>query len=778
MSIVVNRELKPDDDNWHKSNLNQRSHSGMLNSEVALSTNSDEGGLDFGQVFNAIQRRIRIVLVINILVIGATIVWNRTRPPAYEGSFKILIEPVTAEGQVVSAVTGSQTSVEAQDLGGAQSSKTTLDYPTQIQLLLSSKILLPVVEKLKPAYPQTSYETLKTSLSIGRLKETSETKILEVRYASRSEKETKQVLTLVSTAYVQYSLSERQTNVRRAIKFVDNQLPNIKTQVSDLESALQTFREKNQLIDPTTLGSQVGAQMSNTKQEQQTTQVELAKARQLYRSLEQQTQLQPNSAEAASVLSEAPGYQQLVKQIQDIDVELKSLSADLTDEHPKIVSLREKRKELLPLLEAKSNTTLGSNLSQSIPNAQSLPYQNALRQDLSKQFIAAATQVKVLEAKLKSLDEASQILAIETSQLPVISRQYENLQRQLKIATEQLSKFLQKREELMINAARQEVPWELIASPAVREISSSGLLKDLALGSILGLLLGSGVALLVDKMNDVVYSLKDLREELNIAILGMIPEREDERKSLKNANTTQDRRVPSLSEGDDISTNSHYRFSPFIESFRALNSQIRLLNPDAPIRSLVVSSSLPDEGKTTISIQLAQAAAAMGQRVLLVNADLRKPTNLQTPEDRHSNNDLIPGLTDIIAGTSQLMDTVQLLPGEENLYILLAGSVALDPTSILSSKRMRDLMENCQHNFDLVIYDTVPLNFADSLLLIPHTDGLLMVTRLGKVHREVLRNSLRTLAVSKVPVLGLVVNMVSDSQSSGAYYNNRQTATV
>ncbi|AFY96778.1 GumC family protein [Chamaesiphon minutus] len=765
MSIVV----KPGEDNGQESHLNRQSHSGMLNADT-LGTNSDEGGLDFSQVFGAIQRRIRIVIAITILATGATIVWNRTRPPAYEGSFKVLIEPVTVEGQVVSAVTGTRASVEAQDLDGAHSSKTTLDYPTQIQLLLSSKILLPVATKLKPTYPQISYEKLKASLTIGRLKDTTETKILEVRYASRSENETKQVLNLVSNAYIQYSLSERQTNVRRAIKFVDDQLPNVKTQVSYLESALQNFREKNQLIDPTTLGSQLGVQMSNTKQEQQTTQVELAKAKQLYRSLEQQLQLQPKSAEAASVLSEAPGYQQLVKQIQDIDVELEGLSAELTDEHPKIISLREKRKKLLPLLQAKSDSLLGSNLSQSTPNAQSLPYQNALRQDLSKQFIAVATQVKVLEAKLKSLNEASQILATETGKLPIISRQYENLQRQLKIATEQLSKFLQKREELMINAARQEVPWEIIAAPSVGAVSSSGLLKDVVLGSILGLLIGSGAALVVDKMNDVIYSIKDLREEINIAILGLIPQREDERKALKHANSRKDKGIlPPLSEDDEIV--HHYRFSPFIESFRALNSQLRLLNPDLPIRSLVVSSALPNEGKTTIAIQLAQAAAAMGQRVLLVNADLRKPS-LQNLVDRHHNRETLEGLTDVIAGTTKLMDTVQLLPGETNLFVLLAGSVTLDPTSILSSKKMQELVQNCEHNFDLVIYDTVPLNFADSLLLIPQTDGLLMVTRLGKVHREALRNALRTLEVSKVAVLGTVVNMVDDPGIVANYGQN------
>ena len=770
MSIDHRQDLKSG-----KANLPESSQPKALNPAVGSSTNSEEGGLDLDRIFKAIQRRLWIVLVANVVTIAAAMSLNRTRPHVYEGSFKILIEPVTAEGQVVSSLKGTQTSVEDQDLGSAQSSKTTLDYPTQIQLLLSDKILHPTFQKLKSSDPKLSYEVLKSSLSINRIKDTAETKILEVRYSSRSANETKQVMNLVADAYIQYSLSERQTNVRRAIKFVDSQLPNVKTQVRDLELALQNFREQNQLIDPTTLGNQLGDRMSSTQQEQLTTQVELTKAKQLHQSLQQQIQLQPRSAEAASVLSEAPGYQQLVKQLQDIDIELESLSAELTDEHPKIVSLREKRKKILPLLETKATNLLGSNLSRSIPNVQSLPYQNALRQDLSKQFITVATQVQVLEAKLKKLNESSQMLAQETSQLPLISREYENIQRQLKIATEQLSKFLQKREELMINAARQEVPWELIASPSVKQVSSSNLVTDLLLSSIVGSLLGTGVALLLETKNNIIYSLRDLNEELTISILGMIPQREDEQTALNNDRMLKTKDVSYMfTDEDERNTKTRYQFSPFIESFRALNSQIRLLSPDLAIRSLVISSSLPDEGKTTVAIQLAQAAVAMGQRVLLVNADLRKP-NLKIP--RHSNNDLIYGLTDIIAGTSELMDTVQLLPGEENLYILLPGSVALDPTSILGSKKMHDLMGKCHHNFDLVIYDTVTLNFADPLLLIPQTDGLLMVTRLGKVDREVLRNSLRTLEVSRVSVLGLVVNMTNDSQSSGEYYT-RKVATV
>jgi polysaccharide biosynthesis transport protein len=727
----------------HANALDFSAPSAITTANVVSRNHSEEGGLDLGRVVKTLQRQIWIIILANILMTGAAIAWNRTRPPAYEGSFKILIEPATAEGQVVSSLKGNQTSIEEQDLSSANS-KVTLDYPTQIQILLSDKTLMPVVQQLQSYYPETSYANLRSALTVSRFKEQSDTKILEVKYLSRTSNETKQVMNLVSRAYIQYSLTERQTNVRRAMQFVDSQLPKIQTQVRELEIALQSFRETNQLIDPVTMGSQIGSQNGSVQQELITTQIELAKTRQLYNSLEKQLQLQPNDAEAASVLSEAPGYQQLVKQLQDIDVELQTQSANLTDENPKIVLLREKRARLLPLVQQQAGAALGDNLSRRTTNVQALPYQNGLRQDLSKQFITAATQIQVLEAKLNSLNLASQKLSIQTGQLPVISRQYENLQRRLKTATEQLSKFLQKREELMINAARQEVPWELIAPPSVKAVSSSGLVKDLLLGLSIGSLLGAGIAILREKMNDVVYSVKDLREELNLSVLGTIPDINEERKLL----SSQKGRKEQLTSG--------YQFSPFTEAFRALNSQIRLLHPDSPIKSLVISSSLPNEGKSTIALHLAQAAAAMGQRVLLVNADMRKVSPQQL-----ANKNLIEGLTDVIAGTTHLMDAIQLLPGEDSLYILTAGSTVMDPTSILGSNKMRNLMEICKHNFDLVIYDTVPLSFADSLLLIPQTDGLLMVARLSKVHREDLRNSLSMLDVSRVAVLGLVVNMAN-----------------
>jgi polysaccharide biosynthesis transport protein len=724
-----------------------------------------EGGLDVGRIFDILRRRARVIAGVTVVVVGLVIVWNRTRPPVYDGSFKMLIEPVTAEGQVVSSLNGAQGGGAALDETSGQSPGGGLDYPTQIEILRSPKLLTPIIQKVRATDPNFSYGEAINNLLITQVQGQQAktiTKILEIHFQGDSPSTVEQTINLISQRYVQYSLSERQSNVRRAVEFVDGQLPKVQSQVRTLESALQTFRERNQLTDPTSLGSQLSSQLAGNQQQLSANQLELEKTKQLYRSLAQQLQLQPRSAEAASILSETPDYQVLVRQRQDLNVELETLSATLTPENPKIVELKEKISKLEPLIQEKANSVLGKSLAGIVPDARNLPFQSSLRQGLNKQYLDSVIQLQVLESQQKALLAARQGLVRQNIQVPLISRQYEDLQRKLKIASDQLSKFLQVRQDLMINAARQEVPWEIISTPQVQKIASSSLPAAIALGTILGAILGTGIALMLESINNVIHTVKDLRTEIGIPILGMIPRQNSLPQSMSN------------DEEFNREWNVRYRFSPFIESFRSLNSQIRLLRPDFPIRSLVISSSLPEEGKTTVATQLARAAAAMGQRVLLIDTDLRKPSlqELIAQESRG-------GLTDVITEGLDMMDAIQVLPEQENLHLLFAGSVALDPTSLLGSKKMSQFMDKCRAKFDLVIYDATPLSFADPLLLIPQTDGLLMVAQLGRIHRETLRNTMRTLEIAKIPMLGIVANMVSDAQfSAGIPYGINKTARI
>lgn len=740
----------------------------------------DEGGLNLGQLFGAIRRRLPIVVFVTAAVAVSTLYWSRTRPSSYQGQFRILIEPVTAESEVVSAISGANPSVQSQELGNTQASQTVLDYPTQIQILLSPQILGPIVESLKGKYPDLTTGQLARNLSIERVTENKAiTKILQVQLSSGDAESAKDILEVVAEQYKNYSVSERQTNLRRAIQFVDQQLPKVEGQVRQFEQLLQRFREQYQLLDPATFGGQVSSQAGAIQGQLAENQIELMQTRQLYTTLQQQLQLSPATAEAATVLTESPSYQKLQSQLQEIESQLAIKSAELTSNHPEVVDLRAQRNKLLPLINQAARTSLGRNLSRSIPDTAALPYQNSLRQGLSKQFVDAAIQLQVLEAKRQGILGAQRSLQQKMGQLPAITRQYENLQRKLQIANETYRKFLEKREELLINAARNEVPWELLGDPSVKTITNANLSRDLALGTMLGLLLGIGIAILLDKTNDAIHSLQDLRAEVKRPILGIIPQQKqleeipflssesDLLKSETGLSLLERSEQPSILNNEQFSLASlgnfankkasEYSYSPFLEAFRSLYSQLHLLNPDLPISSLVISSCSPQEGKTTTSMHLAQAAAAMGRRVLLVDADLRAPSLSRVLNLPNS-----PGLSDLMATEGNLQSTIHPLPGTENLFVLTAGMLPSDPTRILASQKMQKLMGVFDEQFDLVIYDCPPLNLADPTIIAPQTDGLMVVAQLGSVPRSLLKESLRMLEIAQIPILGVVANGIKN----------------
>ncbi len=729
--------------------------------ETLPEVETNEGGLELGRLLEAIWRRKLVVLGVTSVVLALTILWDRTRSPSYQGYFELLVEPATVESQVVSSLRGQDTNLEDQGTETSANSKSTLDYSTQIQILRSKKLLSNVIDQFQDRYPEFSYETLAGALTIERIKNPEDTKVLQISYLSDSAEQTEQIINSLSEIYLNYSYNERVTNTRRAVRFIESQLPSVQNQVRTLESKLQAFRERYQLIEPSELSNQVAGRLGENQQQILATQVELVEAKQRYKQLEGQLSLQPKSIVAASVLSDAPDYQQLVRQLQETDVELESLRSDLNEDHPKVISMKERRARLLPLIERKSTATLGKTLASQVEDPLSLPYQSSLRQDLSKQFVNTAVQIQVLESKLSGLKTVETYLSRQNAQLPAISREYDNLKLRLQIATDQLNNFLYRREEMMVNAARQEVPWELLKTPTVFQISSASLLKNIFLGTALGLLLGVGAALLIDRANNVFYSLEELRKALGMAILGIIPESEAPPLSCLEDS------MP-IVEGSDSSnaSKSRYRLLLFAESFRLLYSQIRFLNPDHPVRSMVLSSPISGEGKSTIGYLLAKAAAAMGQRVLFVDADLRKP-----PSQKYLQESTELGLTDIISQDVDASSLIQQSGDHVNLFTLSSGVVPLDPTSLLASQKMKELMASFHNSFDFVVYDTSPLVFADSLLLTPETDGVLLVTRLGKTSRDGLKNALNNLSLAKAPVLGCVANSVDVNRiSTHDYY--------
>ncbi len=202
--------------------------------------------------------------------------------------------------------------------------------------------------------------------------------------------------------------------------------------------------------------------------------------------------------------------------------------------------------------------------------------------------------------------------------------------------------------------------------------------------------------------------------------------------------------------------------------FRSLNTNIWLLGSESDLKSFVVSSPSRGDGKSTIAVHLAQAAAAMGQRVLIVDADLRRPQ-----VHRQLNIENEQGLSNVLATGLSLEEAIQPIPQWENLSVLTAGDIPPDPTRLLASGRMQQIMDQLRASdtFDIVIYDTPPMaNFADARILGTLTNGIIMVVRVGKTDRSTVKHTLDDLKMANVPLLGFVSNAVQRG-GLGSYYD-------
>jgi polysaccharide biosynthesis transport protein len=690
--------------------LKSEKYSHPLSQASFTQLNDDEGGLNLGQVGAVLRRRLLFIAGTTALVATAAVLKAETDPPVFQGTFDILTKPVTGEDKALANI--PQTINSQERVAPPESSLT----QTTIAVLQSPRVLAPIVEKLQVQYPEITYDTLVDDLTIS----SSRQNILNVGYVNSDPTLVSDVLRLLSEAYLQYSLQERQSEVEVAIQFVNREKQPLEKSLKYWQEQLRNLRLDNNLIEPVQKAQELSAQLTSLRQQRIENRVQLDQMVARYEELQRELAQDPGERAGNSLLSDNPRYQKILDQIQAADIAAKQQSAVFTDENPAMMTLRQRKESLLPLLA-----------------------QEEAR--VQKDF---QSRIQELTARDRSLNEKINTAYSEVRQLATISRNYDNIQRELQIANAALTQFTSKQQALQIEKAQKQQPW-LLLDPQMTKVNepvaiSDSAKRNLALGGILGLLLGIGGALVVDKLSNIFYSSQELKDATRLPLLGIVPLKKELEVMTKD---NVSRGVPN-SDG-----------ASFFEVFRSLYTNILLLGSDTPIRSLVISSAAQGDGKSTIATQLAQAAAAMGQRVLLVDANLRAPS-------LHNRVGLmnIQGLTDVISQDLDWHNVIEPSPLEENMFVMPAGPIPPDSVRLLASQKMHNLMEELQVSFDLVIYDTPPLlGFADAYLLAANTDGLVLVAGLGKLKRTALQQALEQIQISGTPLLGLVANKSKDA---------------
>ena len=269
-------------------------------------------------------------------------------------------------------------------------------------------------------------------------------------------------------------------------------------------------------------------------------------------------------------------------------------------------------------------------------------------------------------------------------------------------------------------------------------------LRNLGLGIVLGLLLGIGMAVLRELLDSSISSTEDIAEVTASPVLGHIrvdsgAVKQEPESMLRTA-------------------------TPWAEAFRVLRTNMQFVEVDAEQRVFVVSSALPGEGKSTIVSNLAITLAMAGQRVALVDADLRRPELAG-----RLGLDQSVGTTSVLIGKASLADAMQAY-ADTQLHVLTSGPRPPNPSELLQSDAMRDLMAELRATYDVVLIDSPPLlPVTDAALLAAQADGLLAVIRHGKTSRDQLRHALERVEQVDAKCVGVVINLAPTKQGGRTY---------
>lgn len=719
----------------------------------------DEEKSDF---FKVLWKRAIAVLGVTTAVTAGVYLWTINLTPEYKGSFQILVEtpPQTSPPQPPENEGSLDSNLEK---------KSDLDYYSQLEILQSPKLMSGILKGIQTRYPEVTYDSLfnkktgqtfweKDTLAIKPLKQT---RIFEVSYQGAEPQKVQFVLEKIAEGYLKYSLPKDVQDQTREekLKLIQEQIAILEKKIPPIKQGIEKLQQQYNFIDPQLQTQYLSQQRSELQAQKLETQSQLLQQESQYQALQKQLGLKPEQALLASALTQSPNYQGLLQELLKLETEIAIESARFKGTAPQIQALLDQRSQILPLLEKEAKNVLGSNSNQVDPNI--IRFQDSIRMGMIQQLVVAANNIEMLKVRNEVLEKATQQFNQYYQVFPQVLGQYNDLQQQLKTSNTQLTELTNKFQEMKLQVVPKvkSEPWELIAPPRIPSNINGELITvspnvplNLALGGLAGLFLGVITAQILERLNNVYRTTHEVTDSISLPLLGVIP-------ASNEALILPGSVAPAI----DISDLTYPACSPFQEAFRALNTNLRLLNPEGSVRSCVITSATPADGKSTIAMNLAQGAAAMGQRVLLVDADLRCPRIHSLLE---ITNQL--GLTNILTQKLEFKTVIKQVASEANLSVLTAGEFYPDPTRLLSSKPMQELMKQLQESFDLIIYDTAPiLGLADANLLAPHTDGLMMVVGLGKTDREAFSLALREISTAGVPVLGMVAN--GDKQETHYY---------
>ncbi|MBM0741084.1 polysaccharide biosynthesis tyrosine autokinase [Phormidium sp. CLA17] len=722
----------------------------------------------YGQIFAILLRRRFWVLGMLVAAIGVAALQTIRQAPTYVSSMQLLIESNYQGKPNLDRDSGLENEFSDANVQ--------VDTATQINVMQSSELLRRAMVLLRSDYPDinpddpNSVAGFKGTIDITQItqrtgKENVATKIFQIVHNGNDPVETQKALEALKKVYLDYNLEQQKLRLTKGLAFVNEQLPQVKNKMQQAESALKQFRQNQELIDPDLQAKVQTEGLLRVQQEQQTNQVQLRELRSRYTSLQQQLALSSQDAIALSRLSQSIRYQNLLNEIQKTELLLEQQRLRFKDQTPFVQQLKNQRQRQLSLLQTEIRRVLGTSSAISNGNPEQLLSQGQfgnLDQTLVGQLVESQVNLQAAQARERSLATIQQQLRAELVRFPQLLAEYGRLQPEVELSQETLKQLLKAQQDIGLEIARGGFDWQVVEDPQLGAKTGPSLMRNLMLGAVAGLMLGGAAAFARESADDAVHSSDDLKKQVPVPLLGMVPELTIEATDDMPLLSLPFSKSRSLSPGID----RVIQWQPFRESLDLLYQNIQLLGREQPFKSLVITSALAGEGKSTIILGLAISAARLHQRVLLIDADLRRPSLhklLNLPNDR--------GLSNLLTSDRPIPQQVDTQDSNlrSNISVVTAGPTPTDPAKLLSSQRMRQVMATFEQNYDLVLLDAPPvLGMVDSMLIGACCNGVIIVGRIERVTRLELTQT--TQMLNQLNVIGVVANGASHQTRNDRHY--------
>lgn len=751
----------------------------MANSNLITVPETDPG---YGQLFAILIRRRLWLIGVFCLILAIATVKAFTTKPIYRSSLQLLVEP-NYQGKEQDGQNGTDKQIVDPNIE--------VDSVTQLSLMQSSQLLQNALNMLKPEYSDLTIKDMKKTLSVTQLQgqggET-KTKIFEATYTDNDPVKTQKVLQAVRQVYLDYNREQQKLRLTKGLAFIDNQLPSVRQSVAQSEAALEQFRKNQHLIDPEVQSKALTDALNTLQQERKNNQAQYQELLATYNTLQQQIASSPKQAVASSRLSQSTRYQTLLNEIQKTDLAIAEQRRRFTDDNPVIQKLLFQRQQQLALLHTEGQRSLGENTSQLTDRGESLLAEGQFGENdlnLVSKLLETQTNLLALKAREQTLAHKEQQLRAELDRFPNLLAQYNRLQPEIKLNRDTLEQLEKARQELSLELARGGFDWQVVEEPLLGEKIGPKKVQILLLGTVAGLMLGGIAAFVRETIDDSVRTSEELERQIALPLLGMTPELPKSKKSEPSFSlpfgkpqhweATTSQPIIKLPFGKPPIlapwTIEVIHWPPSWESLDLIYKNIQLLNSVSRLGSLMLTSALPGEGKSTLALGLAISAARLNQRVLLIDADLRHPTlheKLNLPNDY--------GLSTLLSSNTSLPIKSSIHSSSPYIDILTSGPIPSDPANLLSSPRMGELLAAFEQTYDLILLDAPPvLGLVDAVLTASFCRGVVLIARIGQVSRTELTQA--TAMLSKLNLIGVVANGSDSSNNSYASNLNRSVKT-